>query len=102
MSINIGEKLRMLRKSKGYTTQQLADKVNVSQSYISRFENGRAIPDIDMLEKILQALDSKLSIFFAEDFRDMSEDLLQLIDTLKTLNPEARIKLNEFLKLLKS
>ncbi|WP_442962155.1 helix-turn-helix domain-containing protein [Pseudogracilibacillus sp. SE30717A] len=26
-------------------------RVNVSQSYISRFENGRAMPDINMLEK---------------------------------------------------
>lgn len=101
MSNNIGEKLRILRNTKGYTTQQLADKVSVSQSYISRFENGRAIPDIDMLEKILHALETNLSIFFSEDYQDMSEDLLQLLETLKTLSPEARFKLNEFLKLMK-
>jgi len=45
-TIKIGEKLRALRKSKGLTTNELAEKVNVSQSYISRFENNRAIPAI--------------------------------------------------------
>jgi|SRR5699024_4107253 len=101
MDNNIGAKLKMLRKAKGFTTQEVANKVNVSQSYISRFENGRAIPDIDMLEKILAVLETNLSTFFSEDFQEVSEDLFQLIDTVKTLSPEARVKLNEFLKIMK-
>lgn len=100
-SKNIGRQLRALRKAKNLTTQELADKVNVSQSYISRFENGRAIPDIDMLERILHALDTNLSSFFSTDIENVPEDLIQLIDTVKTLSPEARIKLNEFLKIVK-
>lgn len=101
MNNNIGAKLRALRKAKGFTTQEIADKVNVSQSYISRFENGRAIPNIDMLESILQALDTNLSTFFSEDLQEDSEDLIQLIDTVKTLSPEARVKLNDFLQIMK-
>ncbi|MEI3611479.1 helix-turn-helix domain-containing protein [Pseudogracilibacillus sp. SO30301A] len=101
MDNNIGAKLRILRKAKGLTTQEVANKVNVSQSYISRFENGRAIPDIDMLEKVLTALETNLATFFSEDFDDPSEDFIQLMDTVKTLSPKARIKLNEFLKLMK-
>jgi len=99
--IKIGSKLRSLRQSKGLTTQQLADKVNVSQSYISRFENNKAVPDIDMLHRILTALDSDLATFFASDMENMPVDLIQLIDTIKTLSPEARVKLNEFLNLIK-
>jgi len=98
---NIARKLKKLRKANHYTTQELADKVNVSQSYISRFENGRAIPDIDMLERILHALGSNLSTFFSSEMDDLPEDLIQLIHTLKTLSPEARMKLNEFLSLVK-
>lgn len=101
MNNNIGARLKALRKAKGFTTQEIADKTNVSQSYISRFENGRAVPNIDMLENILHALDTNLSTFFSEDFQESSEDLIQLIDTVKTLSPEARIKLNEFLRLMK-
>lgn len=97
---NIGEKLRNLRKSKKLTTQEIANRVNLSQSYISRFENGHAIPDIDLLEKILLALDTNLATFFSEDFEGVSADLIQLIDTVKILSPEARIKLSEFIKLV--
>src|SRR5690625_3756987 len=100
MGNNIGEKLRNLRKSKKLTTQEVENKVNVSQSYIRRFEDGHAIPDIDLLDKILLALDTNLATFFSEDFEEVSVDLIQLIDTVKTLSPEARIKLSEFIKLV--
>lgn len=96
----IGEKLRYLRKAKGLTTQEVADKINVSQSYISRFENGRAIPDIDMLDRLLKALDSNLSTFFSSDIDELPEDIISLVQTVKKLTPDARKKLNEFLKLL--
>jgi|SRR5690625_246359 len=99
MNINIGEKLRELRKARGLTTQQLADKVAISQSYISRFENNRAIPDIELLERILFALDSDLNTFFSTE-EALSADLIQLFETIKSLTPEARIKLYEFLKLV--
>ena len=97
---NFGKQIRALRKAKNLTTQELADKVNISQSYISRFENNRAIPDIDMLERVLTALDSNLATFFTDEFQDMPDDLIQLIDTVKTLSPEARVKLNDFLKIM--
>lgn len=100
-SNKIGSQLRTVRKAKNITTQELANKVNISQSYISRFENGRAVPDIDMLEKILEALGTDLASFFSEDREDLPDDLIQLIDTVKTLSPEARVKLNEFLQLMK-
>ncbi len=96
----IGIRLKDLRKSKNLTTQELADKVNVSQSYISRFENGRAIPDIVMLDRILNALGTDLSSFFASKGQEIPVDLVELIDTAKTLSPETRIMLNDFLKRL--
>src|SRR5699024_8855612 len=101
MENKVGKKLRTLRKAKGFTTQDVANKVNVSQSYISRFENGKAIPDIEMLEAILNSLESDLATFFSDDMQDASEDLIQLMETIRTLKPKARIKLNEFLQLMK-
>lgn len=97
----IGEKLRTLRKIKGLTAQQLADSINISQSYLSRFENGVAKLDILMLDSILNALDTDLSTFFAAEFQDMPEDLLMLITTVRTLSPEERITLTTFLQSVK-
>jgi len=100
--LNIGKKLRLLRKNIPLTTNELADKVNVSQSYISRFENNRAIPDVDMLANILDALGTDLKSFFSHDTSELTDDYVQLINTAKTLSPEERIKLNEFLKVMKN
>ncbi|GGE27869.1 hypothetical protein GCM10011391_02940 [Pullulanibacillus camelliae] len=100
-NLNIGEKLRLLRKTVPLTTKELAERVNVSQSYISRFENNRAIPDVDMLAKILEALGTDLTSFFSHDVNELTDDYIQLINTAKTLSREERIKLNEFLKVMK-
>ncbi|WKB35488.1 helix-turn-helix transcriptional regulator [Terrilactibacillus sp. S3-3] len=99
--LQIGERLRSRRKQLNMTTQELADKINISQSYISRFENNRAIPDIDMLARILNALDTDLSTFFAKESYTFPDDLAQLIETAKTMSTDARIKLNAFLKAMK-
>lgn len=101
MDFDLGKKLKTLRIARGLTSQQLADKVAISQSYISRFENNRAVPDVALLEDILKALNSDLSTFFATE-EALPADLLQLIETIKTLSPEARIKLNAFLQVIQT
>lgn len=95
--LHIGERLKLRRKQLNITTQELADKVNISQSYISRFENNRAVPDIDMLSRLLNALGTDLASFFAPESSTFPEDLAQLIETAKALTSEQRIKLNAFL-----
>jgi transcriptional regulator with XRE-family HTH domain len=96
--MQIGTKLRLLRKSKGLSTSDLAAMVNISQSYYSRFENDKAVPDVVMLSSILGALGTTMSDFFADDSDQLPPDLLQLIETAKKLTPEERKKLNDLLQ----
>lgn len=95
----IGNQLKVLRKAKNMTIQELEIKVSISQSYISRFENGRANPEIEMLESILAALNTDLASFFSSELEEMPDDLIQLLDNAKILSPEVRRKLNKFLLL---
>ncbi|WP_018930669.1 helix-turn-helix domain-containing protein [Gracilibacillus lacisalsi] len=99
--LNIGDKLKNRRKLLNLTTQEVAKRVNISQSYISRFENNRAIPDIDMLSRILKALDTDLPTFFSTQKEELPDDLVHLMETAKKLSHEERVKLTEFLKLIK-
>ena len=48
----IGKFLRELRKQKGLTQEQIAEKFNVSNRTISRWENGYNMPDLDILIEI--------------------------------------------------
>lgn len=47
--IKIGEFLKELRKEKGLTQEQLAEKINVSRRTVSRWETGNNLPDLDVL-----------------------------------------------------
>ena len=49
------EKMVMLRKAKGLTQLQVAEKINVSRQAISKWESGSAVPSINNL-KYLAAL----------------------------------------------
>ena len=50
--VKIGKFLRELRKEKGLTQEQLAEKLNVSNRSISRYETGNNMPDISLLIEI--------------------------------------------------
>lgn len=51
-----GMTIRTQREKHGMTQQQLADKLNVSDKTVSKWENGRGLPDVSLLEPISQAL----------------------------------------------
>jgi len=55
MVVNLSEKLREMRKRKGLTQKELAEKIGVSESYICQIENGKmiSIKKLDKLAKIL-------------------------------------------------
>ena len=46
MENNIGKNIRRFRVAKGMTQQQLADKLYVTRSTLSNYENGRRHPNL--------------------------------------------------------
>lgn len=59
----IAQKIRILRKTRGLTQQQLADKLSVKRATISNYEIGRRSPHIKELEEIAEALNVSLDYF---------------------------------------
>ena len=55
-----------LRKSKGYTASELALKANIATSTLSRYENGYGSLDLTTIEKIVNACNQEIYIFFKE------------------------------------
>ena len=53
---NIGAFICKLRKEKGMTQQQLADKLQVTDKAVSKWERGLACPDISILPQIAEIL----------------------------------------------
>lgn len=52
MSINLGEKLKSLRKEKNISQEKLAQYLNVSFQAVSKWENSNTYPDISLLPEI--------------------------------------------------
>lgn len=64
MQKEIGEKINMLRTSKGLTLKELSEKSNLSVSFLSQAERGLTSIAIVSLTKIAEALDTDISYFF--------------------------------------
>ena len=50
--MNIGAKIKMLRKEKNLTQEALAEYLHISAQAVSKWETGASCPDIDMLPKL--------------------------------------------------
>ncbi|MEW9698567.1 helix-turn-helix domain-containing protein [Paenibacillus sp. SI8] len=56
------DKLKDMRKLKGFTIRELADRSGVSAAYISQLENGnRGVPSPDVLMKLSEGLNTSYS-----------------------------------------
>lgn len=62
--INLGQKLKELRKSENLTQQQLADKLQISRVNYTRYETNAARPDYETLIKIADFFDVSLDEIF--------------------------------------
>ena len=61
-----GDNIRKLREEKGFTQQQLADRLYVSRQTICRWENGTRQPDHDMAEKVAEIFRVSLDELISE------------------------------------
>lgn len=60
--IRIGQRLCELRKEQGLTSTQLAERCGLTQSTISKVENGKWSVSLDILSKICGAMGAKVEI----------------------------------------
>lgn len=60
----IGLNILYYRKEKGYTQQQLAEKISYSKNHIQQIETAKATPSVIALLDIAKALDIPVSKLF--------------------------------------
>jgi transcriptional regulator with XRE-family HTH domain len=56
----LGRRIQKVRKVKGLTQDQVAEKIGTSTPWIGHIETGRAVPNLKMLQKIARALQVKV------------------------------------------
>ena len=63
-SIQLGNRLSLLRKRRNMTLDELSSKSGVSKSILSQIERDLSNPTVTTIARIAEALDEKLSDFF--------------------------------------
>jgi transcriptional regulator with XRE-family HTH domain len=65
--VELGEKLREVRKAKGLSLQQVADLANLSKGFVSQVESGTTNPSIASLKRIANVLGTPLGGLFGPE-----------------------------------
>jgi transcriptional regulator with XRE-family HTH domain len=56
----LARNIQKIRKAKHITQEELAEQLNVSQSWLARIETGREVPNLRRLQQIARVLDVKV------------------------------------------
>lgn len=74
--MTIGEKLRLLRKERGYTQSDVGDIIGQERSTIACYESSKRTPDVKTLEKLASLYKVTLDYFSEKSETDIMVELL--------------------------
>lgn len=80
----IGSYILKKRREKNLTQEQLAEKLSVSNKTISKWENGKSMPDYSMIEQLCKELSVTLPELM--DGEDAAEDSVRVYDDEQILD----------------
>lgn len=92
------ENLQNLRKAKGLSQEELAERIHVVRQTVSKWEKGLSVPDADLLIRLAEALDTSVSTLLGDPVepeeipkvRQLSEKLAQLNEELARQKKRSR------------
>ena len=83
----LNENIKIIRKSKGLSQEELAVKLNVVRQTISKWEQGLSVPDSNMLISISEALETPVSVLLGETIVEQKADDIKVIsEKLEIIN----------------
>lgn len=60
----VGQRIKELRNELGLSQEALANKAGVDRTYVTDVENGRRNVSVELLEKLIKALEVSIQAFF--------------------------------------
>lgn len=81
------ESIKSLRKSKGFSQEELAIKLNVVRQTISKWEQGLSVPDAEMLISISELFETPVNTLLGENISEKEvNDLKAISEKLEIIN----------------
>ncbi len=96
----IGACLRDLRKEKGLTQEQLAERFNISQRTVSRWKTGTATPDLDVLLQLADFYEVDLRALMNGEVKSTqtSQEVKEIVQKAAAYNRENEKKGKRMMK----
>ncbi len=99
----LGKKIKSLRKSKGLSQLEFAEKIDISLNGLGTIETGKGFLTADTLEKILKVLNIEPTELFSfgniENEQQLYDSIIRLLDNIKN-DREKLSKVYNIIKLL--
>ena len=87
MQLNLGQKIRELRRRDGRTQEALADAIGVTSQAVSRWEAGGGYPDMEMIPSIANYFGISIDALFGYD-NERSKKVDALVAKIEAMNAE--------------
>lgn len=99
----LGEKVKRLRKLRGYTQEKFAEIIDITPRNLNRIESGENFVTSETLDKILSALNVPADILFSYEYlkntNDIIAEIYSFIDKIKT-TPKKLEKAHRILRII--
>ncbi|NMA93239.1 MAG: helix-turn-helix domain-containing protein [Clostridiales bacterium] len=79
--------LKIIRKNKGYSQEELAERIHVTRQTVSKWENGQSLPDAEMVKSIAEVFGVSVSELLEGDAEKIVENEV-IIDQLARINEQ--------------
>jgi transcriptional regulator with XRE-family HTH domain len=76
--MQLSEQLKHLRKLRGFTLEELANRCGLTKGYLSRIENGHQTPAVSTIQVIADALDSDIADLLNTPSTEQMKDGLEI------------------------
>ena len=87
----LGDNIKMLRKSKGFTQEELAVRLNVVRQTVSKWEKGFSVPDAEVLQKLADVLEVDIKQLLGAEI-EVEKNNNEVVEQLAKINEQLIIK----------
>jgi len=92
--LNIGEQIVRLRKTKGWSQDDLAKQIGASRIMIGKYERGDNAPSIEVMLKLARAFEVSIDYLIGEgQLASFDNEVLRRMEDIENLDDDTKNKL---------
>lgn len=96
MAMTMGQIIKKLRKGRGFTQEELAERLGVTYQAISKWENDSGLPDISQIVPLATIFNVSTDFLFGIDHTSETEEALKIVSNANSIQEYG--KLDTYLK----